>query len=63
MQTDAITIDVYDVYGKKLIKGITPVNPTKQTLPSLKTIEINEKYARTDSCNLSTHENKRFNAK
>jgi hypothetical protein len=46
MQTDAITIDVYDVYGKKLIKGITPVNPTNQTLPSLKTIDINEKHAR-----------------
>ncbi len=46
MQTDAITINVCDVYGKKLIKGITPVNPTNEKLPSLKTIDITEKHAR-----------------
>jgi hypothetical protein len=46
MQTDAITIDVYDVHGKKLIKGIVPVNPTNQALPRLKTIEINENHTR-----------------
>jgi hypothetical protein len=27
MTTDTILIDVYDRYGKKLIEGITPVNP------------------------------------
>ena len=36
MTTDTILIDVYDRYGKKLIEGITPVNPAKQALPSLK---------------------------
>jgi hypothetical protein len=36
MTTDPILIDVYDRYGKKLIKGITPVNMTNQTLPILK---------------------------
>ena len=36
MTTDTILIDVYDRYGKKLIEGITPVNPANQALPSLK---------------------------
>ncbi len=46
MNTDAITIDVYDRYGKKLIKGITQVDPSNQTVPILKTIEINENCIR-----------------
>ena len=33
MSTDTILIDVYDRYGKKLIKGITPVNPTNHLRP------------------------------
>lgn len=36
MNTDTTTIDIYDRYGKKLIEGITPVNPVKQALSSLK---------------------------
>jgi hypothetical protein len=36
MTTDTILIDVYDRYGKKLIQGITPVNPTNQEQSSLK---------------------------
>ncbi len=36
MNTDTITIDVYDVYGKKLIEGITPVNSINQYLSTLK---------------------------
>ena len=36
MNTDKILIDVYDRYGKKLIEGITPVNPVNQALSSLK---------------------------
>jgi hypothetical protein len=46
MQTDAITIDVYDVYGKKLIEGVTPVNPTNQALSHLKSMEINENHTK-----------------
>jgi hypothetical protein len=46
MNTDAITIDVYDRYSKKLIKGITQVDPSNQTVPILKTIEINENCIR-----------------
>ena len=34
MNTDTITIDVYDRYGKKLIAGITQVNPTNQNADS-----------------------------
>jgi hypothetical protein len=49
METDAVTIDVYDVNGKKLIQGITPINPTNQTLPGLKTIEINKNYTRIEN--------------
>jgi hypothetical protein len=26
MNTDTITVDVYDRYGKKLIEGVRPVN-------------------------------------
>ena len=26
MNTDTITVDVYDRYGKKLIEGVMPVN-------------------------------------
>jgi hypothetical protein len=44
METDAVTIDVYDMNGKKLIQGITPINPTNQTLPSLNTIAINKNH-------------------
>lgn len=33
MNTDTITIDVCDVYGKKLIEGITPVNSINHILP------------------------------
>ena len=36
MTTDTILIDVYDRYGKKLIEGITPVNPANQALPNPK---------------------------
>jgi hypothetical protein len=36
MNTDTILIDVYDRYGKKLIEGITPLNPTNQTIPIFK---------------------------
>jgi hypothetical protein len=36
MNTDTILIDVYDRYGKKLIEGITSVNPTNQTIPIFK---------------------------
>jgi hypothetical protein len=35
MTTDTILIDVYDRYGKKLIEGITPVNPANQALQNL----------------------------
>lgn len=35
MNTDTILIDVYDRYGKKLIKGITPVNSINQKLAIL----------------------------
>jgi hypothetical protein len=31
--TDAITVDIYDAYGKELITGITPVNAVNQALP------------------------------
>ena len=36
MNTDTILIDVYDRYVKKLIEGVTPVNPANQALPSIK---------------------------
>ncbi len=36
MNTDTILIDVYDRYGKKLIEGITPVNPSNHTMPIFK---------------------------
>jgi hypothetical protein len=36
MNTDTILIDVYDRHGKKLIEGITPVNPANQVLSLLK---------------------------
>jgi hypothetical protein len=42
MNTKAITIDVYDVYGKKIIKGIVPVNSINQKLSIVKTKEIHE---------------------
>jgi len=36
MNTNTITIDVYDRHGNKLIKGITPINPVNQALSHLK---------------------------
>jgi hypothetical protein len=36
MNTNAITIDVQDRYGKKLIEGITPVNLTNHKMPIFK---------------------------
>ena len=39
MNTNMILIDVYDRFGKKLIKGITPVNPANKALSNLKDIE------------------------
>ena len=33
MTADTILIDVYDRYGKKLVKGIAPVNPTNHSMP------------------------------
>jgi hypothetical protein len=36
MGTDTILIDVYDRYGKKLIKGITPISPANQASSILK---------------------------
>jgi len=36
MNKDTIIIDVYDIYGKKLIKGIAPINPANQALLLLK---------------------------
>jgi hypothetical protein len=35
MNTNTITIDVYDVCGKKLIEGITPVNSLNQKVSIL----------------------------
>jgi hypothetical protein len=36
MSTDTILIDVYDRYGKKLIKGVTPVNQTSHSITIFK---------------------------
>jgi hypothetical protein len=36
MTIDMILIDVYDRYGRKLIEGITPVNPTNHSMPICK---------------------------
>jgi hypothetical protein len=36
MNTDTTTIDVYDVYGKKIIEGSIPVHPVNQALSRLK---------------------------
>jgi hypothetical protein len=36
MTTGTIRIDVYDRYGKKLIEGITPVNPINHKMPIFK---------------------------
>jgi hypothetical protein len=36
MSTDTILIDVYDRHGKKLIEGITPVNPTNHSMSIFK---------------------------
>ena len=36
MNTNTITINVYDRHGNKLIEGITPINPVNQALSHLK---------------------------
>jgi len=39
MNTNTITIDVYDLSGKKLIKGIIPAKSLNQKLPILEDYE------------------------
>ena len=46
MNTDTILIDVYDRYGKKLIEGLTPVNPVNQALSRLKDYRDNVNHTR-----------------